>query len=145
MRADCYTQRRSVPGASWIDTPTFGILRGTVTGDGSSLDGITMTLSNGVTGTSNTDGTGFYAFLQLNPGSNYTATTSAAGFFDQSKNFNITAGTVTTLDFALSSTTPTPTPTPTATPSPTPVTGIPHWNDYGGLNSYGLVGEAADS
>lgn len=119
MRADCYTQRRNTPAAPWIDTPTFGILRGTVTGDGSALDGITVTLSNGVTGTSKTDGTGFYAFLQLTPGVSYTATTSAPGFFDQAQNFDISAGTVTTLDFALSSTAPTPTPTPTPTPSPT--------------------------
>jgi uncharacterized lipoprotein YddW (UPF0748 family) len=120
MRADCYSQRRNTPAAPWIDTPTFGILRGTVTGDGAPLDGIIITLSNGATGTSKTDGTGFYAFLQLGPGINYTATTSAPGFFDQAKDFNIAAGTVATLDFALSSTAPTPTPTPTLTPTPTP-------------------------
>lgn len=124
-KADVYDARRNVPTASWLASPTQGILRGTVTGDGLPVDGGSVTLSGGATGTIETDGTGFYAFLKLDPGTSLTATASGDGFYSQSKSFDITAGTVTTLDFALSSSQPTatatatPTPSPTATPTPT--------------------------
>jgi len=105
-----------------------------------------VTLSGGATGTIETDGTGFYAFLKLDPGTSLTATASGDGFYSQSKSFDITAGTVTTLDFALSSSQPTatatatptssptatPTPTSTVTPSPTPTESseIVDWRVY---------------
>jgi hypothetical protein len=103
MRADTYTQRRSVPSAGWLDTPFQGILRGTVTTDGvTPVDGATVTLSGGATGTIDTDGTGFYAFLKLDPGTNFTATATAMGFPSRPKSFNIQAGVVTTLNFDMS-------------------------------------------
>ena len=104
IRADCFTKRRNIPAADWIDSPTQGILKGTITGDGSELDGATISLSNGATGTIKTDGTGFYAFLKLDAGTGYTATASVDGFPSDAKNFDIVAGTVTTLDFSLSTT-----------------------------------------
>jgi len=119
LRADCYTQQRAVPAAAWIDSPTQGILRGTITDEGSPVDGATVTLSNGVTGTTQTDGTGFYAFLKLDAGSNYTVTASVSGYSDQAKSFSITAGLVTTVDIGFTNNTPTPTFTPTFTPTPT--------------------------
>lgn len=120
MRADCFTQRRNVPAAPWIDSPTQGILKGTVTVSGSAVDGGTVTLSGGASGTIQTDGTGFYAFLKLDAGTSLTATASLSGYSDQSKNFDIAAGAVTTLDFAFGESTPTPTLTSTETPTETP-------------------------
>jgi uncharacterized lipoprotein YddW (UPF0748 family) len=120
MRADCFTQRRNVPAAPWIDSPTQGILKGTVTIDGAPVDGGTVTLSSGASGTIKTDGTGFYAFLKLDAGTNLTATASLSGYSDLAKTFDITAGAVTTLDFDFGESTPTPTSTSTETPTETP-------------------------
>jgi len=121
MRADCYTQRRDVPPADWIDTPTQGILRGKVTYGSTPIDGATITLSNGVSGSITTDGCGWYAFLKLDEGANYHATASFTGYDNQTLAFDITAGEVARLDFDFAQTpTPTPTPTPTVTPTETP-------------------------
>lgn len=121
MRADTYTQRRNVPTASWLSSPSQGILRGTVTSDGTNeIDGASLTLSGGATGTINTDGTGFYAFLKLDPGTGFTATASATGYLNNAEIFDVTAGVVTTLDFTMVTPTPTPTPTATQTATPTP-------------------------
>lgn len=125
VRADCFTTTRSAPAAPWIDTPTQGILRGTVTVEGVAADGMTVTLSGGPTGTIKTDGTGFYAFLKSNPGTGFSVTASVPGYTDQTKTFDITAGVVTTVDFNFTTATATPTATPSATatetasPSPT--------------------------
>jgi len=120
VKADVYNQRRNVPDAPWLSSPSQGILRGTVTTDGSTpIDGTTVTLSLGASGTIKTDGSGFYAFLKLDPGAGFTATAKAEGYSDQAKSFDIEAGVVTTLDFNMSSTA-TPTPTSTSTPTPTP-------------------------
>jgi uncharacterized lipoprotein YddW (UPF0748 family) len=128
IRADCFTQQRSVPTASWIDTPSQGILKGTVTANGSVVDGGSITLSNGTTGTIQTDGTGFYAFLKLDPGAGFTATASVSGFADMAQSFDITAGTVTTLDFVFQDATATPTPTETVEATATS-TGTPTATD----------------
>ncbi|MBN1899976.1 family 10 glycosylhydrolase, partial [Candidatus Sumerlaeota bacterium] len=123
VKADIYNQRRNVPDAPWLSSPTQGILKGTVTSDGTNeIDGATLTLSGGASGTIKTDGSGFYAFLKLNPGTGLTATASATGYTDKAKSFDISAGVVTTLDFNMNEPTPTetPTPTPTETPTPTP-------------------------
>jgi uncharacterized lipoprotein YddW (UPF0748 family) len=118
VKADVYNQRRNVPDAPWLSSPTQGILRGTVTSNGTDpIEGATVTLSGGAAGSIATDGSGFYAFLKLDPGTEFTATASAPTYSDKSKSFDIQAGVVTTLDFDMSET---PTPTPTATPSPTP-------------------------
>jgi len=119
MRADCFTQRRNVPAAPWIDSPTQGILKGTVTENSTPVDGGTIVLSGGASGTIKTDGTGFYAFLKLDAGTSLTATASLTGYSDQAKTFDITAGAVTTLDFAFGEPTQTPTETPTETAIPT--------------------------
>ncbi len=100
MRADCYTQQRNVPAASWLDSPPHGILKGYVTSGSTDLDGATVTLSDGATDQSPADGTGFYAFLKLAPGS-YTATASATGYNPLAKPVTITAGTITTVNFDL--------------------------------------------
>ncbi|MCX7718686.1 MAG: family 10 glycosylhydrolase [Candidatus Sumerlaeaceae bacterium] len=99
MKRDVYTKRRNVPEMAWITTPTQGILRATVTYGGVPIDGATVTLGNGASGTLKTDGTGFVAFLKLNPGTGYTATVTAPGHNPRVYPFDITAGAVTTLTF----------------------------------------------
>jgi hypothetical protein len=99
MKRDVYTKRRNVPEMDWITTPTQGILRATVTYGGVPIDGATVTLGNGATGTLKTDGTGFVAFLKLNPGTGYTATVTAPGHNPRVYTFDIAAGAVTTLTF----------------------------------------------
>jgi uncharacterized lipoprotein YddW (UPF0748 family) len=102
IRADTYDQRRTIPAASWLTSPSFGILCGTVRDPATTqvLDGATVTLSGGLTGTEKTDGTGFYGFLKLPPGTGYLARASSGGM-ESTKPFNIIAGSVTTLDFTL--------------------------------------------
>lgn len=98
MRADCYTQQRDIPTADWIETPTEGILRGAVEDlSGNPVDGATITLSNGVSGSCKTDGTGFFAFLKLPPGIGYEVTITADGYPPKTMSFDIMAGQVTTL------------------------------------------------
>lgn len=112
IRADTYDQRRDIPEAAWLTSPSFGILCGTVRDSTSQvLDGATATLSGGLTGTQKTDGTGFYGFLKLPPGTGYLAKASYGGM-ESTKPFNIIAGSVTTLDFTL------------------PETSVPDWNVY---------------
>ncbi len=112
IRADTYDQRRDIPEAAWLTSPSFGILCGTVRDSLSqSLDGATATLSGGLTGTQKTDGTGFYGFLKLPPGTGYLATASYGGM-ESTKPFTIIAGSVTTLDFTL------------------PEASVPDWNAY---------------
>jgi uncharacterized lipoprotein YddW (UPF0748 family) len=112
IRADTYDQRRDIPEAAWLTSPSFGILCGTVRNSSSQvLDGATVTLSGGLTGTQKTDGTGFYAFLKPPPGTGYQATASYGGL-ESTKQFTIIAGSVTTLDFTL------------------PETPVPDWNEY---------------
>lgn len=118
IRAGVYNARRNVPTATWLTNPTFGIVCGTVKdSNGAVLDGGTVTLGNGASGTIKTDGTGFYAFLKVNPGVGYSAK-AQYGSAESTKYFLIEPGKVTTLDFTL--TVPTATPTRTATITPTP-------------------------
>jgi len=100
-RADYFDKQRRTPTAPWLETPTFGILKGTVKNGQEFLDGVPVSLSNGASGTIKTDGTGFYAFLKIDSETNYSATASYKGA-DITKSFNITSGKVTTLDFDFS-------------------------------------------
>ncbi|MCX6999713.1 MAG: family 10 glycosylhydrolase [Candidatus Sumerlaeota bacterium] len=119
LRYDCYNQRRNPPNPSWISNPAQGILRGTVRDAGGVLDGKTVTLSNGATGTIKTDGTGFYAFLKLNPGSGFNASVTHNSN-TLTRSFNITAGELTTLNFDFTQHTLT---VSSAYDSPTPTVG----------------------
>ncbi len=115
-KADCFFERRDPPAAPWLESPTFGILRGTVTINGAHAEGTAVALSGGAAGAALTDGTGFYAFLKAAPGEDFLVTASAPGYPDQTKTFSVNAGEVTTVDFTF----PAPEPTPTITPAPTP-------------------------
>lgn len=99
IRNDIFTGRKNPPAASWLSSPTQGILRGTVSDGSGGLEGATITLSGGASGSVTSDGSGKYTFLKLDAGTGYTVTASAPGWPDRAKNFNIVAGQVTTIDF----------------------------------------------
>jgi hypothetical protein len=98
-----YALRREVPAAEWITTPTQGIIRGTVLDrDSQVMDGATVTLTDGPTSaTVKTDGTGFFAFLKVDPDASYTVTASYSGLPDETATCSVTAGVVTTVDFTM--------------------------------------------
>ncbi|MYG80460.1 MAG: hypothetical protein F4187_01200 [Gemmatimonadetes bacterium] len=85
------------------DPPIIGAVQGTVTVEGTGLDGVTVTLSGGGAGTASTSGGGNYSFPNLEAG-NYTVTIS--GFpadvqFDQTSGTTVvaTAGRAQVVDF----------------------------------------------
>jgi uncharacterized lipoprotein YddW (UPF0748 family) len=102
LKADVFNTRRNIPPAPWIETPTQGILRGTVTDGVDPIDGATVTLSSGAENPIKTDGTGFYAFLKMDGETAYSATVTASGWPEKTKSCRIESGKVTTLDFNLS-------------------------------------------
>ncbi len=88
----------SIPAMSWITSPTYGMLKGTVkNSSGAAIYPATVTISSKSTKNS---GTGFYGFVDIAPGT-YTVTASATGYSQGSGNVTITAGQVATLDFTL--------------------------------------------
>jgi|GEM_PF-1117088 len=139
LRYDCYDQHRNPPDPSWISSPTQGILRGTVRDAGGVLDGITVDLSNGASGTIKTDGTGFYAFLKLNPGSDFKASVTHNSR-TLTYSFNVTAGQVTTLDFDFTQYTLT---VSSAHDSPTPAVGS-HVYDIGTIVTASVASTIVD-
>ena len=74
----------SIPVMPWKTSPTKGHISGTVTfqATGAWADGATVTLTGPESRTQRCDGTGFYAFIDLTPGS-YTVTASASGYTAQ--------------------------------------------------------------
>ena len=98
LGSSVFTTPVSAPAMSWKTNPTQGILKGTVTGQGSAaVYNATITI-NGQTDLS--DGTGFYALTKLTPGA-CTVTCVASGYVTANAQATITAGAVTTCDYAL--------------------------------------------
>lgn len=91
-----------VPPMDWRDHPKTGIVKGFVlTPALVPVDGAAVTLRHGgKTETRPTDGTGFYAFVDLPPG-NDTLEVEAPGFAPQKESAAVTAGGVTTQPFTL--------------------------------------------
>lgn len=88
--------RVQVPAMPWKTSPTKGHIKGTVTrGSVTWVDGATVTLTGPVNRSMLTDGTGFYAFIDLPPG-NYTVTASRPGYGTKSASAPVSAGQVTT-------------------------------------------------
>lgn len=89
----------SVPALPWKASPTKGIIKGTVTraDNGQAIYNATLTL---VARTQLTEPHGKYAFFESDPGS-VTVQASAPGFATATGTATITAGLVTTLDFAM--------------------------------------------
>ena len=85
-----------IPEMPWKTAPTNGHLMGVVTlaGTGAWADHAIVRINGPVNRTNYVDGTGFYAFIDLPPGS-YTVTASKAGYADAQTNVTIALGQVT--------------------------------------------------
>ncbi len=85
-----------VPTMPWKTSPTNGHMMGTVTisPGGMWADGAKVTITGPANRTQTNDGTGFYAFIDLPPGS-YEVTASMAGFVPASATVNVAIGAVT--------------------------------------------------
>lgn len=85
-----------VPPMPWKTAPTKGHLMGVVTlaGSGAWADHAMVTLTGPVNRSQYVDGTGFYAFIDLPPGS-YTVTASLAGYVNSQAAVNVALGQVT--------------------------------------------------
>ncbi|MCC6484366.1 MAG: family 10 glycosylhydrolase [Armatimonadetes bacterium] len=96
-----------LPAMPWKTNPTKGHLMGTATiqSTGDWADGATVTLTGPENRTMTCDGTGFYAFIDLAPGS-YSVTCSKAGYPNQSAVVTVTAGLMSEQNFVLGGTPP---------------------------------------
>jgi len=104
IKDNVFTSAMTVPQMSWKTTPTGGYLRGRVTdaSTGMPIYNATVTISElGLA--KKTDGEGKYAFIYITPGT-YTVTASATGYDPlQYTGVVVTAGQVTTRNFAMGS------------------------------------------
>ena len=101
-----WTTPAAVPSMPWKTAPTKGHIMGNVTfGGGVWVDGATVTISgpSGVL-TMRTDGTGFYAFVDVLPGS-YNVSVDSDEYGTLTQSCNVSAGIVSSsnFDFPLSS------------------------------------------
>jgi uncharacterized lipoprotein YddW (UPF0748 family)/chitodextrinase len=88
----------AVPGMPWLDTPTYGMLKGHILNSGGyAIYPATVTIQS--RSTKNT-GTGFYGFVDLSTGA-YTVSVSAPGYLSTSGQVTINAGQVSVLDFTM--------------------------------------------
>lgn len=85
-----------IPEMPWKTSPTKGHISGTVTvrTTGAWADGATVTLTGPEDRTMVCDGTGFYAFIDLTPGT-YTVTASKAGLPNSTRQVEVGIGSVT--------------------------------------------------
>ncbi len=85
-----------IPNMPWKTAPTTGHIMGTITNSdtGAWADGATVSVTGPVNRTMTADGTGFYAFIDLPPGS-YTVTVTNLGYFDAEATVNVAVGEVT--------------------------------------------------
>ena len=86
----------NVPVMTWKTSPTKGHISGTVTyhSNGKWADGASVQIVGPVNKTQECDGTGFYAFIDVPPGT-YTVTATQAGYPDAIKTVNVAIGAVT--------------------------------------------------
>lgn len=85
-----------IPDMPWKSSPTKGHISGTVTYTGTNAwaDGATVTITGPDNRSQLCDGTGFYAFIDLTPGS-YVVKASKAGYPDATHTVNVAVGAVT--------------------------------------------------
>jgi uncharacterized repeat protein (TIGR02543 family) len=85
-----------IPDMPWKSAPTKGHMMGTVTivGTGAWADGAVVSITGPVSRAQTNDGTGFYAFIDLPPGS-YTVIASKAGYPNATGTVNVAIGEVT--------------------------------------------------
>lgn len=86
----------NVPAMPWKTAPTKGHISGTVTyfTGGAWVDGATIAITGPESRSMLSDGTGFYAFIDLTPGV-YTVTASKSGYPDTVKTVTVAIGSVT--------------------------------------------------
>lgn len=94
--------RANIPDMPWKSSPTVGHLMGQVTdfGTGNWLDGAVVSVAGPANRSMTCDGTGFFAFIDLPPGS-YMLTASKAGYPQQSVPVSLGAGDAIVQDVAL--------------------------------------------
>jgi len=102
LRAQVTPTPANVPPMPWKTSPTTGHIMGTVTDYATNqwIDGGTVTVTGPVSRTTRTDGAGFYAFIDLPPGS-YTITVSQSGYPNATASVSIAAGDAVVRDFQL--------------------------------------------
>jgi len=85
-----------IPAMSWKTSPTKGHISGTVTiaSTGKWADGATVSITGPESRSMYVDGTGFYAFVDLTPGT-YTVTASLSGQPNAVRSVNVQVGSVT--------------------------------------------------
>ena len=85
-----------IPAMSWKTAPTKGHISGTVTqaSTGAWVDGASVSISGPTSRSMTTDGTGFYAFIDLPPGT-YTVTAGKSGIGGAQKTVIVSIGSVT--------------------------------------------------
>jgi uncharacterized lipoprotein YddW (UPF0748 family) len=107
VKSDLFYSVVSTPIMSWKIAPTKGIIKGTITLGSSSVDRAIVTLKSGVStiAVSSTDGTGFYSFHEVTPGSNYTVSAAKTPNSRTSPISGVSAGNVTNIDINLASAT----------------------------------------
>ena len=90
------TSRAEVPDMPWKSSPIKGHISGTVTVSGTNawMDGATVSVAGPENRTMLTDGTGFYAFIGLTPGT-YTVTVSKTGAETVQRQVAVAIGEVT--------------------------------------------------
>jgi uncharacterized lipoprotein YddW (UPF0748 family) len=91
-----------VPEMPWKSTPSQGHLAGTVLdcGGQAALDGATVSMTGSESRSTVTDGTGFYAFVDLAPGS-YNVSVTYPGLAPSGSTAAVTAGLVTSSNYNL--------------------------------------------
>jgi len=91
----CPTQA-NIPAMPWKTSPTKGHISGTVTyyGTNAWADGATVSITGPESRSQYCDGTGFYAFIDLTPGT-YTVTFSKSGYANVVKTVSVAIGSVT--------------------------------------------------
>ena len=96
----------NIPDMPWKSSPTEGHIMGTVTYDdtGEWADGATVEITGPENRTMTCDGTGFYAFIDLDPG-NYTITANDSGYPDRVASAAVSAGVMSERNLALGGTT----------------------------------------
>ena len=102
LLADVTQEPAAIPDMPWKSNPTQGHVMGTVTfaADGRWADFTQVSISGPVSRSQEVDGTGFYAFIDLPPGS-YSISASQAGYATTMTNVTIAAGGAETRDMAL--------------------------------------------
>jgi len=108
LTSQVFTSPVLTPSMSWKTSPTVGHVKGVAIdadqGIGVDAAWVTAVPTGGGGGVGTySDGTGFYAHLNLDPGT-YNISVSKSGYSMQTEQVTITAGTVETLDFLMAGT-----------------------------------------